>query len=133
MAKSIKLKDETYIDSSAVIHNREKLSEILKDSGTCIPALLNNWQSKYFNPCYYRKIGKIVYLYGVVGGSGSAVSDIFELPIGYRPRNMYCSFICRNGSGICRILINSTGIVTYENINGDGSEVSLYGVFFFID
>ena len=43
MAKSIKLKDENYIDSTAIMHNRKLLSEILKtletESGSWTPTL----------------------------------------------------------------------------------------------
>lgn len=138
MANSIKLKNNNYIDSTGVVHNREKLSDILvnifnaiNDSGKKTPNFINNWSSKSFNPCYYRKVGNIVYIYGVIGGGNG--SDIFTLPAGYRPVKPYCSFVCRNDTGTCRILVNDNGVVTYENINGNGNEVSLYGISFFVN
>jgi hypothetical protein len=136
LSKSIKYKNDTYLDSSSVIHGRKKLNELinelLTDSGKKSPSLMNGWCNKSFNPCYYRKIGKIVYVYGVIGGGGNDTT-IFTLPAGYRPAYMYCSFICRNDTGTCRILVDSTGDVYYQNINGNGNEVSLYGISFFVD
>lgn len=132
MSKSIKFRNDTYLDSSSVVHNKNKLSNILKDSGWQYPTLLNNWSNKNFSKCRYRKIGNIVYIEGVVSG-GATATTIFMLPNGYKPTYNYSSFACRDGYGTSRVYVTTAGEVIYEKSTGEGAEVSLYGMSFFID
>ena len=132
MSKSIKFTNDTYLDSSGIVHDKTKLSDILKDSVWKYPTLLNNWSNKDFSKCRYRKIGNIVYIEGVVGGGAEAV-PIFMLPNGYKPTYNYSSFPCRDGYGTSRVYVTTTGEVIYQKVTGEGKEVSLYGVSFFVD
>ena len=134
MSKSIKFRNDTYLDSSSVVHNKNKLSNILKDSGWQYPTLLNNWSNKNFSKCRYRKIGNIVYIEGVVGNnSNTSKSTIFILPKEYRPTYNYSSFPCRDGGGTSRIYVATDGTIVYEKATGDNTELSLYGISFFVD
>lgn len=82
-------------------------------------------------PAGYRRVGKQVYLRGVVE-SGSIPGDIFTLPIGYRPayfsRFLVLSDVTLgNPNGYSRITIASGGTVHIS----DGSDgVQLDGISF---
>ena len=61
MSKSIKLKNDTYIDSSSIVHNKEKLSDILNTESRI---LTFNEEYVYSTDLEYYclKIGKVVFL-----------------------------------------------------------------------
>ena len=61
MSKSIKLKNDTYIDSSGIAHNKEKLSDILNTESRI---LTFNEEYVYSTDLEYYclKIGKVVFL-----------------------------------------------------------------------
>lgn len=61
MSKSIKLKNDTYIDSSSIAHNKEKLSDILNTESRI---LIFNEEYVYSSDLQYDcfKIGKMVVL-----------------------------------------------------------------------
>lgn len=83
----------------------------------------------------YRKIGKIVYLSGLIAAPvTNDVLPIAYLPVGFRPHYDYESFVIRNGAGYCKAGINRE--------NGDGAiwiqgavagETSLSNVSFIAD
>lgn len=61
MSKSIKLKNETYLDSSSIVHNKEKLSDILNTESI---TLTFNEEYVYSTDreYYCLKIGKVIFL-----------------------------------------------------------------------
>ena len=78
MAKSIKLKDNNYIDSSGITHSRELLSTILNK----IPYTEGRWTPKLENATVtytrqngrYIKIGKMVFVWWSIRGTISEVT-----------------------------------------------------------
>jgi hypothetical protein len=111
MSKGIKFKNNTYLDSSGVTHNRVSLKSIIDnyitDSGWLYPTMINGWVNRPENasPIRYRKIGKVVYISGAIK-SGTFGQQVFTLPVGYRPAGSYICSIVRAGSGIAMFHIN---------------------------
>lgn len=85
------------------------------------------------SPVQYRRIGKIVYLNGLLSSGTQGVQ--FNLPEGFRPTSDYRCYILRDDSSTIR------GFVNYNSQNGDfylegstvGHEVALAPVSFIAD
>ena len=122
-----------YVGESEIV---ERLSKLEEDSGWInVKSFQNgagNWQNGS-SPVRYRKIGKIVYLNGLLASGTTGVQ--FTLPEGFRPSGKYNCFIVRYGTGTGRVFIN------YNSENGDvyienavkGNETSLMCISFIAD
>ena len=92
MSKSIKLKDNNYLDSTGITHNRQLLSDILYDSGWVdMSSYINatNFSVRTGQPPMVRRIGNVVYWKGSVYCS-TAVNDkeatiLSGIPSQFRP------------------------------------------------
>ena len=64
----------------------------LDDTGWITPTLENSWvnyDTALYQPARYRRVGSIVYITGLVR-SGTNQTNIFTLPVGFRPlRNLH--------------------------------------------
>ena len=122
-----------YADEGEIV---ERLNKLEEDTGWInVKSFQNgaaNWQNGS-SPVRYRKIGKIVYLNGLLQSGTTGVQ--FTLPEGFRPSGKYNCFIVRYGTGTGRVFIN------YNNENGDvyienavkGNETSLMCISFVAD
>lgn len=110
MAKSIKLKNETYIDSSSVVHNRITLNNILKDTGWVNLPLENDATNFTWHPLRYRKMNGVVYFMGGIYLSNPSWAKLIsKFPPGCRPVNEV-DFVCRGAeSDDIVIAINNEG------------------------
>lgn len=84
----------------------------------------------------YRKFGDIVYVEGVATRSGNSGLSIFTLPSGYRPQKtiwMFCGMRYSATTRICRIEINTSGVLTVTDPSEPGvpiTYVALDGISF---
>lgn len=108
------------------------------DSGWLTPSFVNGWFQNNSStwPVRYRKIGRTVWLRGVLQSSGTNSTTAFTLPSGYRPsissifRTVGGAFL--TGSGSVQVL--TTGVVSCTDAgNGSTLLVGLDGVVFTID
>lgn len=83
----------------------------------------------------YRKIGKVVYLSGLITAPEStSVLAIASLPAGFRPHYDYESFVIRNGAGYCKAGISMNGDAGAIWIQGSvAGETSFSNVCFIAD
>ena len=77
-----------------------QVTEFLNEAGNYNPLF----------PVSYRKIGKVVYLNGLLKGGSKGIQ--FVLPEGFRPKGVYNAWICRFGTNWGRVFVN------YENQDG---------------
>lgn len=94
----------------------------LYDQGTVTPALLGTWlqYGGALGPVTLTRRGDIVYMSGGVK-SGAAASNIFTIPVGYRPTD-YMMITCAANIGSASIQINwTTGMVTHIAYFGGGT------------
>ena len=91
MAKSVKLKNNTYIDSSGIAHNRELLNTILNkipyNEGRWTPKLENATVTYTRQEGRYIKIGKIVFVWWRIRGTISSVTGTRYSQISGLPYN----------------------------------------------
>ena len=80
--------------------------------GWTAPALLNSWANygAPFDPTGYQKVGRVVYLRGLVSG-GASGSVIFTLPAGYRPGSQLILPAITNPNTIGRMDVFTNGNV----------------------
>lgn len=95
------------------------------------PTLINSWSNhsaSYASAGYYKDNSDVVRLRGLIKG-GSAGSNMFVLPTGYRPssREVFLVF-CGVMMMTARIDVDSSGIVQF--VTGSNDYVSLSGISF---
>lgn len=93
------------------------------------PTLLNSWvaQSGYSTPGFMKDERGWVHLRGAMTG-GTAPSDVFTLPAGYRPATA-CLFSTASANGAVRVYVNNAGTVRFEaaaSNNGALDGISFY-------
>ena len=66
MSKSFKFKNNYYLDSSSIVDGHEKLSDILNSNWTNLTLLNNFTEYAAQNVPQYRKLGKCVFLRGLI-------------------------------------------------------------------
>lgn len=93
------------------------------------PTLLNSWaaQSGYSTPGFMKDERGWVHLRGALVG-GTAPSDVFVLPAGYRPATA-CLFSTASANGMGRVYVNNAGTVRFEaaaSNNGALDGISFY-------
>ena len=82
----------------------------------------------------YRKIGKVVYLSGLITAPATnKVLPIAQLPIGCRPHYDFESFVVRNGTGYCKAGINKSNDGYIWIQNSVAGETSFSNVSFIAD
>lgn len=137
MAKSIKLKDNNYIDSTSIVHNRTKLNEIISSVWHPLP-LTSNWNAfdnNSFNTPSYCIRGNMVCLKGLLKRSSNMVGleTIANLPAGFRPpKRVLLSSLC-GAKDIQRIDIHDTGEIKTASDVQASNMLSLENIFFYID
>lgn len=125
MSKSIKLKDNNYLDSSSIVYNRQKLSDIL-DIQTILLSV--NTDYVYLNDLQYIcfKIGKLVILNIQTLAFKKEIPNYQEIIYGLpKPINSiaFCLYGGNAASGnTVRLAINTNG-----NIQTHWSPTVLYG------
>ena len=91
MAKSIKLKNNNYIDSTDIVHNRELLSSILNkitySEGSWTPTMANANVTYTMQQGYYLKIGNLVFVTWYLRGTINSVSNPYYAFINGLPFN----------------------------------------------
>lgn len=105
----------------------DTVNEKIRDSGWQTAVLTEDFKpysNNNSNMPRYRKIGKIVHVWGIVSPSltiqgGTETHTIFNLPNGYIPSST-SSFLCQ-GSGLRRWLltINANGDVSFSRYGTD--------------
>ncbi len=137
MSKSIKLKDNNYIDSTSVVHNRTKLNEIINSVWKPLP-LTSNWgafDNNTFNAPSYCIRGNMVCLKGLLKRNANMVRDetITTLPVGFRPpKRVLISSLC-GSQEIQRLDIHNTGEIKTPYTVHESNMLSLENIFFYID
>ena len=123
MAKSYKLKDSNYIDSTGIMHKKRLLSEILNDSDWIELPLNSGFTSNALassGKLMYRKINGIVYIKGSVKGFTGFNITCGTLPEGYRPTTRIDSYGSYSGTKTANIIISASGNINLLN-NQDGA------------
>lgn len=144
LAKSIKPKDNVYIDSTGIVHNRNKLNDILNDldklrqSAWTPLTLTQNWgafdNNSFNSPCY-RIVGNMVCLKGLLKRNDKLASNevIATLPVEARPpKRLLMACLC-DATTVQRIDIHSTGEIKTPSSVADSNMISLESITFFID
>lgn len=104
----------------------------MKIHGWQTASLQNNWQNygQNFQTAGYRKIGKQIYLKGLIR-HGNSNSIAFTLPNEYKPVNeIKFATNSNNEGGIAVVTIDTNGNVTVNSFSG---WVSLAQINFFVD
>jgi hypothetical protein len=99
------------------------------DSGWQNATLLNgiqNYSLGSYGPAKYRKKDGVVYIQGLVrnGTPTLGTTDIFLLPVGYRPTHRIILNTLVSGNAIIRIDVLPTGQVTCYNYNVSWTSIS---------
>ncbi len=99
MANAIKLKNNTYIDSSSIVDNRTKLSDILNVTSVSLTPINTTNFSGTFT---IKKIGKVVTLetanFVINSLSANTWTDVLNIPDAFLPSNEV------RGAGFCDLL-----------------------------
>lgn len=152
MSKTIKFKNNMYLDTRGAVHNGTILKTYLDNEKTRVDGKQNKLYDsgwKYLtlqngatifnenNKPRYRKIGNIVYLDGLFSSPATSVTSpltIATLPSGYRPSSWWKSFIIRNGTNSCICGVNKGGVTGEIWIQyASAEETSLNGIVFVAD
>lgn len=91
------------------------------------PTMLNGWTQLSADVGYMKDNLGWVHLKGAVTG-GALASQIFALPVGYRPQNTSNRFPVIANNKFGRVSVTSTGAVTFDV--GENAFVSLDGITF---
>ena len=120
MSKSIKLKNETYIDSSSISHERVSQNNFLEDTGWRDLPLVTDASTLEWCKLSYRKIKGIVYINGLFKlNNPTWGKQIGQLPNGCYP-SWETDFVCRgvdNSSVVIAIAPNGQ-INFLDTVNG---------------
>lgn len=112
MSKSIKLKDDTYIDSSGIIHNKEKLSDILNKPVACN---YNDWKEQQV----IEGTGQIAILNGfdtTITTHGGNILVAVSIPMTHSGGTCWLS-IWIDGNEIMKYGVShNVGLLSYTNI-----------------
>ncbi len=89
MAKSIKLKDENYIDSTAIMHNRKLLADIIYPVGSVYISTNSTNPSTYYGGTWEQITDRFLlacgytYANGSTGGEATHTLTVNEIPSHY--------------------------------------------------
>lgn len=126
MSKSLKFKNNNYLDSSSIVHNRELLSEILKDTGWVNLEVEENFNNLSWEPLAYRKIGNIVFIHGGGTLDYSTSNVICSLPNNILPRQNIQTVCPHNASSnYSNILIDNIGIIKQLTSTNSSTSVTI--------
>lgn len=107
------------------------------DTGWLNLTLNSGWSSPYMSDvAQYRRIGKVVYLRGLINATAAAGPNIATLPEGYRPSGQFQRYIsCVNQSDNVALQIKQNGVLSDQTkTTSAGREfISLYNVAFLVD
>lgn len=100
MSKSIKIKNNTYLDSGSITHGRNKLSDELYDSGWQTFSLESGFSHYQYGALKYRKKNGIVTIIGGIEITSNTdwLKLIANIPDGFRPLSEI-NVVCRNANG----------------------------------
>lgn len=105
MAKSIKLKDNNYIDSTGIVHNRKNLADILYPVGSIYmsvnnvnPSSLIGGTWKQIKDCFLLACGD-TYSNGSTGGEATHTLTIDEIPAHKHTLYANADYRADDGSG----------------------------------
>lgn len=121
MSKSIKLKDNNYLDSTGITHNRNLLSTILNK------LTYNSGWTRISTDygVYYKKVGNIVTVRGISSGSrtlsGWSQTFLGNLPADYRPNTTIRYPVYAKGSTSVYGQVSDAGNVIYFNWAGSAT------------
>lgn len=92
----------------------EDTSGIIIDSGWLDLTLKTGWSFQYeTDKPQYRKVGKVVYLRGLVDATASAGTTLGELPAGFRPVGQFNRFACAlNQKDFANVQVGRNGLIT---------------------
>ena len=121
MSKSIKIKNNTYLDSGSIAHGRNRLSDELYDSGWQTLTLESGFQQVGWNPLKIRKRNSIVQIIGMIDITSmtSWLKTIAYLPSGFKPDNEI-NVVCRNANGGLAIIGITSQSIIWLNQDGVG-------------
>ena len=110
------------------------ISTLQQDSGWINLSLNSGWTMNDYvaEVPQYRKIGKTVYLRGLVNATAAASNIIATLPAGYRPSGYFNRFACALNQGeFVMVQINANGQINdYGKGTNGRAFLSLNGVSF---
>lgn len=106
---------------STVSNLTASVEDLSIDSGWISMPLNSGWSmTDYAGEIpMYRKVGKVVYLKGIVSGTASAAAIIATLPVGFRPAaNSFNRYACPVGQdGFVNVQVGKNGQISDYNKN----------------
>lgn len=107
----------------------DDITDLFVDTGWIAPTLLNGWTSSSYPVAYRRKGGNEVWLRG--GASPGTGSDIFILPVGFRPAYRVTAIVSTGTSeSIKRLAVEPDGRVV---VTGTVTAATLDTIRFLVD
>lgn len=129
MKKAVKLKNDKYLDSKYIVHNKKVLSEILDAEDFTDKVTFN--ESAVRSHCYFIKQGNMVFVaYQGEAKSHSSGEVIVNIPEGYRPakNQIFATFLINaNISGL--LLIESSGDIKINGLSTSNATGRIYANF----
>lgn len=122
-----------------ILQKIKELDKNTQDSGWQNLVFLNSWHNDNAqNPAQYRKVGKIVYLRGLVYNGGSSNRNVAQLPDGYFPKNLVGNlyFLTRISGSIQAnpsVQITKQGVLTAPANMTNGQWFELDGISFLVN
>lgn len=118
MAKSFKIEDETYLDSSSITYNQKKLCDILYPVGSIYLSTNSTSPQTLFGGAWERLKGGFLYgavdSYGIGNGTGTNTNS-HALTINQMPKHKHIIYQDAQGNGT-----NKWSVVTnYGNAGGN--------------
>lgn len=104
------------------------------DTGWINLTLNSGWSYQYESDRpQYRRIGKQVFLRGLIDGTAAAGTIIATLPTGFRPSMSFNRFTCAlNQTEFVNIQVNSSGINDYTKAGKSRTFICLAGISFLV-
>ena len=122
-----------------ILQKIKELDKKTQDSGWQNLQFMNSWHNNSSqNPAQYRKVGKTVYLRGLVYNGGNPNRNVAQLPDGYFPTNLVSNlyFITRISGSIQSnpsVQITKQGVLTAPSNMTDGQWFELDGISFLVN
>lgn len=115
------------------------LNEKVQDSGWQNLQFINSWRNESGqNPAQYRKIGKIVYLRGLVYNGGNSNRNVAQLPDGFFPKSLtsnlyFLTRVSGQTNNSPSVQITKQGVLMAPSNLTEGQWIELDSISFLVD